>query len=301
MPNELVHTFAGNPLDRAEVPRRDEAWLQRASTSERAKFLALSRLKVCLHTDAGDGARLAWQPSAAFDLASTTWVLLGLDADEAPCFAIDAAETPAPDGCAYTDCRVAAGLLGGGDAGIVAQARAQLDWHRRNRYCGRCAAPTKMRRGGQALGCTACDNQIFPRTDPVVIMLVADDERCLLGQGAVRMPRMNIYSALAGFVDQAESIEEAVRREVREEAGIEVGAVHYHSSQPWPFSSSLMIGCLAEPETRDINFDTEEMRDVAWFSRDRVRDAFAGRLDHGLPGPIAIAHHLIMHWLEAQP
>ena len=147
--------------------------------------------------------------------------------------------------------------------------------------------------------CPGCKAQHFPRTDPVVITVVGDPaaDRCLLGQSRGRLSRMGMYSALAGFVDQGESIEEAVAREVMEEAGVRVKNVRYHSSQPWPFPSSLMIGCLAEAETTTIRMDEEEMCDVHWFERSEVLQALEGRSQRlTLPGPIAIAHHLIKAW-----
>ena len=303
---EKPHVFAGNPLDRAEVQRRDDNWLAAAPQLPNARFLPLQALKVPLTApDDGTPQQLRWfnheELTAAFDTQSPR--LLGLD-NGAPCFAVNALnlKTPdqPPDNCTFTDARQAATSLETPAAGIVAQARAQLNWHAKNGYCATCGGPTKSGRGGQIRICPACDSHIFPRTDPVVIMLVCDDTHCLLGQSAMRMPRMKMYSALAGFVDQAESIEEAVRREVMEEAGIRAGAVRYHSSQPWPFPSSLMIGAHAEPLTHDINFDTAEMADVSWFTRDQVRAAFAGELEFGLPGEIAIAHHLIKHWLEQE-
>ena len=145
----------------------------------------------------------------------------------------------------------------------------------------------------------ACKADHFPRTDPVAIMVVTDGERCLLGQSRGRLSRTGTYSALAGFMDQGESIEEAVRREVKEEAGIEVGQVRYHSSQPWPFPSSLMIGCHARALTTDIRIDDEEMTDVRWFPRADVLSALRGEHPHlRVPAPIAIAHHLIKAWAE---
>jgi len=147
----------------------------------------------------------------------------------------------------------------------------------------------------------ACKAEHFPRTDPVAIMVVTDGERCLLGQSRGRLSRTGTYSALAGFVDQAESIEEAVRREVKEEAGIEVGQVRYHSSQPWPFPSSLMIGCHARALTTDIYIDNEEMTDVRWFTRAAVLSALRGdHPDLHVPAPIAIAHHLIKAWAAGE-
>ena len=148
--------------------------------------------------------------------------------------------------------------------------------------------------------CSKCEVENYPRTDPVVIVVVSDGDRCLLGQSRRgRLNRTNTYSALAGFVDQGESIEEAVAREVMEEAGIQVGQVRYHSSQPWPFPSSLMIGCHADAATTEINFDDDEMNDVRWFSRDEVALALEGKNETlNVPQPIAIAHHLITAWVN---
>ena len=174
-----------------------------------------------------------------------------------------ATRTPPPGsrtnrGWRFEDCRTAGGVLTGPDTGILAQARSHLDWHARHRFCSVCGRPTVARRGGQVRGCTACDAQHFPRTDPVVITVVADPatDRCLLGQSRGRLSRLRMYSALAGFVDQGEAIEEAVAREVMEEAGIRVRNVRYHSSQPWPFPYSLMIGCLAEAASYQPSIST---------------------------------------------
>ena len=145
--------------------------------------------------------------------------------------------------------------------------------------------------------CSKCDAEHYPRTDPVVITVVADNDRCLLGQSRGPLSRTNTFSALAGFVDQGESIEEAVAREVMEEAGIGVKNIRYHSSQPWPFPSSLMIGCHADATTTDISIDNEEMIDVRWFQRGDVLGALEKTSEVlAVPGPIAIAHHLIKAW-----
>ena len=165
----------------------------------------------------------------------------------------------------FTELRDAAVLLPASEAGIAAQARANVDWHARHRYCGACGHPTVPQRGGQSRKCENCGAEHFPRTDPVVIVVVADGDRCLLGQSHGRLSSRRMFSALAGFMDQGESIEEAVRREVAEEAGVQVGAVRYHSSQPWPFPSSLMIGCHADALTTDLRPDDIEMKEVRWF------------------------------------
>jgi NAD+ diphosphatase len=186
------------------------------------------------------------------------------------------------------------------DSGILAQARSQLDWHRRHQFCSVCGTRTEQRKGGHVRRCDDCGAEHFPRTDPVAIMLVTDGDRCLLGQSA-GLARTGMFSALAGFIDQGESIEEAVRREVKEEAGIRVGEVRYHSSQPWPFPSSLMIGCHGRAETTDIHMDDEEMHDVQWFHRDAILGALGGDTSVlKVPGSIAIAHHLIRSWAEGQ-
>ena len=199
----------------------------------------------------------------------------------------------------FQDCRAAGMLLPGPDAGVIAQARAQVDWHKRHQFCSVCGHKTVPQRGGQVRSCPHCEAQHFPRTDPVVIAVVADtqNDRCLLGQSHGRLSRMRTYSALAGFMDQGETIEEAVAREVMEEAGIGIKSVRIHSSQPWPFPSSLMIGCIAEAATTDISMDDFEMADVQWFDRDEVILALEGNSQKlTVPGPIAIAHHLIKAW-----
>jgi NAD+ diphosphatase len=193
------------------------------------------------------------------------------------------------------------GLVRPEELGLVATAKSILDWHRRHRFCAACGTRTAPAQSGFRRDCDSCGAQHFPRTDPVAIMVVSDGARCLLGQSRGRLSRTGTYSALAGFIDQGESIEEAVRREVQEEAGIQVGQVRYHSSQPWPFPSSLMIGCHANALTTDIHIDDGEMTDVRWFSRDEVLAALTGEHpDLHVPAPIAIAHHLIKAWAEGE-
>jgi NAD+ diphosphatase len=180
--------------------------------------------------------------------------------------------------------------------GALAQARSLTGWHQRHGFCSVCGAKTAIRIGGYRRDCPNCSAEHFPRTDPVVIMLAIDGERCLLGRQARFAPGM--YSCLAGFIEPGETIEDAVRRETSEEAGIEVGRVRYHASQPWPFPSSLMIGCHAEAISRDIIRDEAELEACRWFSRAEVQAMLAGVHPDGIkcPPEIAIAHHLIKAW-----
>ena len=303
------HIFADNPMDRGDQQRRDENWLSERASDPDTRLLVMPELEVPMSD--GRSPELSWMsPSDA------RW--FGIDA--APVFlgildgvAHFAVYVPASSGAAarlredsslrFADARSAAGFLSGQETGIVAQARAQLDWHNRHGFCSVCGHETEMARGGHVRKCPSqsCRAEHFPRTDPVVIMLVHDGDACLLGQSRGRLSRMRMYSALAGFMDQGESIEEAVAREVREEAGIEVKNVRYHSSQPWPFPSSLMIGCHAEAATTDIHIDNEEMTDVRWFDREEVLLALEGRSQElAVPQPLAIAHHLVKTWANGE-
>jgi NAD+ diphosphatase len=180
----------------------------------------------------------------------------------------------------------------------LAEAKALLSWHARHRFCANCGAPTQVVQAGWKRECPACKTEHFPRTDPVVIMLAIDGERCLLGRQSRFVPGM--WSCLAGFVEPGESMEDAARRETLEEAGITCGRVTYFASQPWPFPMSLMIGCHAQALTRDITVDTTELEDARWFEREEV--ALMLKRQHpagiGTPPPIAIAHHIIRAWVE---
>ncbi len=180
----------------------------------------------------------------------------------------------------------------------IAEAKAVLHWHARHRFCSNCGAPTQAVQGGWRRDCPQCKAQHFPRTDPVVIMLAVDGERCLLGRSPRFVPTM--WSCLAGFVEPGESFEDAVHRETREEAGITCGRVAYFASQPWPFPTSLMIGCHAEALTHDIVVDRTELEDARWFSKDEVITMLLRRHAQGLttPPPVAIAHHIIRAWVE---
>jgi NAD+ diphosphatase len=182
----------------------------------------------------------------------------------------------------------------------LAEAKAVLHWHLRHRFCANCGALTASVEAGWRRDCPQCQAQHFPRTDPVVIMLAVAGERCLLGRSPRFMPTM--WSCLAGFVEPGESIEDAVRRETREEAGILTGRVAYFASQPWPFPMSLMIGCHAEALSETVTVDHAELEDARWFSRDEVASMLLRRHSGGLtvPPPVAIAHHIIRAWVDGE-
>jgi NAD+ diphosphatase len=214
-------------------------------------------------------------------------VLLGVDADGHAVFAADPGDEFAGERRGLRDL---APVLSQAEGGMVAHAVGLLNWHRRHRFCANCGTPTVAREAGHVRVCPACGAQHHPRTDPVVIMLVIDGDRALLGRQA-QWPTGR-YSALAGFVEPGESLEEAVAREVREEAGVQVADVRYRSSQPWPFPTSLMLGFTARWAGGEAAVRDDELEDVGWFTRAAIVDG-----DVLLPPPTAIARRLIDEWL----
>ena len=306
----VPHIYAGNLLDRGDQVRRDEAWLSQRAKDPGSRFLPMWDLNVLIaNAQDAQGSNspegLGWLGiNELGDLEiDGNPIFLGLSDDTAH-FVLDISKNERAvkrinesGRWRFEDARRATESLSGADSGIVAQARAQVIWHSRNGFCSICGHETLVKRGGQVRQCSKCETEHYPRTDPVVITVVTDGDRCLLGQSRGRLSQTNTYSALAGFVDQGESIEEAVAREIMEEAGIKVTNVRYHSSQPWPFPFSLMIGCHAEAATTEIAMDTEEMSDVRWFDRAEVLLALEGKNDKlTVPAPIAIAHYLIKAW-----
>jgi NAD+ diphosphatase len=234
--------------------------------------------------------------------AGAVCIFLGLDGDRAV-FAIDVSEAGDPANVGplaglgyFRDARVAASMVSLKDAAIIAQAKAMIDWHQRHGFCPRCGAATKIMDAGYRRLCDKCNSEHFPRVDPVVIMLATHGEACLVGRGKQFPPGM--FSALAGFVEPGETIEEAVRRELMEEASVKVGEVTYYATQPWPFPSSLMIGCFAKAESREVKADENELAEVRWLERSVARELIEGKQVDGVrvPPPIAIAHHLIKTW-----
>jgi NAD+ diphosphatase len=288
---ETPLSFAGNPLDRASAERPGEAWV--AARRMVGRFLPFWQMKPLVRH--GRAAFLPW----AADWEDRTTVFLGLDSGE-PLFAVDlGAGEPAPAVAGeFQDMRAAAMLLPGRDTAIAGQARALLDWHARHGFCPNCGHATESKDGGYRRQCPRCGAEHFPRTDPVVIMLPTFGEESLVGRNARFVN--GLFSAFAGFVEPGESLEEAVRRELREEVAVTVGAVRYHRSQPWPFPSSLMLGCYAEALSKDFAIDGSEIAEARWITKAQARRWLKDEVMDGMriPATIAIAHHLVRDWVE---
>lgn len=292
--------FAGNRIDRRSETRSDDC-VDKALADPASRLVVVAGGRAFLKL-AGE----VFDPYFAIDQSGVLApqldeaVLLGWSA-AGPVLAAVAGIDPAapPPGIKAIDYRsvYAQGLLDEEAMGALAQAAALVAWHGNHRYCGRCGSPTLMRAGGYKRICANCSAEHFPRTDPVAIMLAVTRERCILGRSPHFPPGM--YSALAGYIEPGETVENAVRREVHEESGIAVGRVVYFASQPWPFPYSLMIGCFGEAVSEDVRFDARELEDCRWFSRGEVRDILSGSGDVFLPPQASLAHHLIRSWAES--
>ena len=312
--------FATNPLDRLSERREDEAFFAAAGANPAARAFVFCRDMPVLKK-AAPALEAFFPRGEAHSLGPRREsVLLGAEQDGSPVFAEllddsavelrgDSSDgfldkrvlvVPSRDDLTLIDMRSIAvqGLLPPPVIGMMGQAKAVLSWHAHHRFCSNCGALTRVAAAGWRRECDNCKAQHFPRTDPVVIMLAVDGDNCLLGRQA-RFPK-SMYSCLAGFLESGETIEDAVRREIREEAGIACGEVTYLASQPWPFPSSLMIGCLVEAATRELHVDGVELEDARWFSREAARAMLEGRHPDRLmaPNPMAIAHHILRTWVE---
>jgi NAD+ diphosphatase len=301
-----VIPFAGNPLNRASEKRTDAHWIESKRRDPTSLVLPMWRLEpflreASLSSDVGLGFV---PPEIADSLAGTDVlsIFLGLDGDRAV-FAVDVSEVDKPASSIklagqgyFREARTAAQMVSAKDAAIIAQAKALIDWHQRHGFCPRCGAPTQIVDAGYRRLCGKCSAEHFPRVDPVVIMLATHGESCLVGRGK-QFPA-GMFSALAGFIEPGETIEEAVQRELMEEASVKVRDVTYYATQPWPFPSSLMIGCFAKAESLDVQADENELAEVRWLEREVARELIKGKEVRGLrvPPPIAIAHHLIKTW-----
>jgi len=302
--------FANNPLDRAGHLRSDPDWLAGQFASDTALMVPMWRLSplVLPEMAPGDGRDVGWLPKEAFAEAlrpDSLVIFLGLNRRGKPLFAVDISHMSNPEDIGpfkglgvFEDLRAlaAVGDMPRTELAILAQAKGMLDWNMRHGFCAQCGAASTLAEGGYKRVCGACQAEHFPRTDPVVIMLATHGEDCLVGRQK-GWPE-NMFSALAGFMEPGETIEEAVARELMEEAGIGVNAVRYMGAQPWPFPGSLMIGCIADASDREINLGDDELEDAKWISRTEAQSSMAGNGPLGVPPEMAIAHQLMKAFAE---
>jgi len=284
-----VLSFTGSRLDRADHVRADPDRLA-GYMNWKARVLALDGLMPSLD----DTNRLAWGTLADVP-EDAELCFLGLDEGKA-CFAAVPPRGDATPRMANPQLWSLMATLQPDDLALYGGARSLTDWHARHRFCAQCGGDTKLAKGGWQRDCTNCGASHFPRTDPVTIMLVEHDGRLMLGRG-LGWPEGR-FSALAGFVEPGESIEEGVAREVLEEAGVRVRDVTYVASQPWPFPSQLMIGCHSHADSDELTIDETEMAEINFYTRDEVQAALAGDGPFVAPPPHAIAHFLMQWWIE---
>jgi NAD+ diphosphatase len=297
--------YTANALDRALATRNDDAALAKLAHDARAGCYVVGGEMVVMKASAEQCDPLFSTAEAAALGAARETVFLGLAAGAVPRFGVGLdPQTIEPlkmrNDLKITDLRSIAvqGLVATEHLPPIAEAKALLGWHARHRFCPNCGSPTQSVQGGWRRDCPSCKVEHFPRTDPVVIMLIIAGERCVLGRSRRFAPTM--WSCLAGFAEPGETIEEAVQREVLEEVGVVCGRVRYFASQPWPFPSSLMIGCHAQALSETLIVDREELEDARWFDRDELASMLLRRHPDGLttPPPVAIAHHIIRDYVE---
>lgn len=299
----FLNTFAGNPLNRASERRGDTAWLEGQLASSESLGIALWNGRPFVEKTKDGGWQVAYLPAKLVgELAGGPERLLFMGLwNETAIFAVDLegpadpANGPLQGLGEFKDLRLLAAQMPGPDAAILATAKAMFEWRRKHGYCAACGQPSEPREGGWKRQCPSCQAEHFPRTDPVVIMLAHHEGRCMLGRQEA-WPK-GMYSALAGFLEPGESIEEACARELAEEAALKTVRVRYHSTQPWPYPSSLMIGLIAEVADDQAAPDQTELSEVRWFTRAEARALLAGEIEGAFcPQPMAIAHQLIRAW-----
>ena len=285
-------------LDRAAHLREDAEALATLRADPRARVLPFAKRDPLLVGP--EGGALGWRRMDDPLVTETDPIFLGLTEDGAPRYAAGLEEVDAPEG-AFIEMRSAllGGAFGGDAAAIASGALALVNWHRTHPRCARCGEATAMTQGGWRRDCPACGATHFPRTDPVVIMLIERDGHCAIARN-VNFPE-KLYSCIAGFVEPGESIEEAVARETWEELGLRTTRVAYVSSQPWPFPMSLMMGAIAETTDTDFTLEAAEIADARWLSREDVRRLFDGGWDDmAPPRKAAIAGTLLRDWMEGR-
>ena len=305
MPLEFfVNTFAGGALDRRSDLRLETDWLAARREDPASRALALWNGQPLLVEHEGGLALVQLEAELALRLAGSDEHILfmGLDGETAV-FAVDLmgdgdpTAGPLEGRGKFMDLRMSGGRMSAADAGAAATAKALFEWKRRHGFCSACGQRSEAAEAGWKRVCTACKTEHFPRTDPVTIMLPVIGDQALLGRQAA-WPKGR-FSCLAGFMEPGESIEAACAREVKEEAGLTVVRVRYHSSQPWPFPTNLMIGLIAEVSDQDARPDQTELEEVRWFSRQALRGLLAGDVDGiGVPPAFAVAHQLMKAWAE---
>jgi NAD+ diphosphatase len=288
------NVFAGAFVDRSGERRKDSDWLAEALAGDETRFVPVWGDR-CLVGGDPPGAVLLTREQVGDFVTDESVIFLGLFRNQ-PAFAVSIArelDPPFTELGEFKDLRFLGTVLPPDEANLAAHARALVLWHGTTLYCGRCGSASQPEAGGNTRRCCNpdCHKEIFPRTDPAIIVLVADGDRCLLGR-QIDWPEGR-YSTIAGFVEPGESLEDAVRREVYEETNIRVGNVRYHSSQPWPFPSALMLGFIAEATSEDIILNDGELEDARWFSRDELQSD-----EVGLPFRISIARRLVDHWIN---
>jgi NAD+ diphosphatase len=296
--------YADSRLERAAELRTNQAAIDAMAAGPRAGAYVIGGELIVTKKGASVSDPLfTLEQARAFAPATETIFLGHLNGDGRFGVGIaqaDAEALKARDDLLVTDLRSIAvqGLVDAQHLPPLAEAKAVLQWHLRHRFCSNCGAPSQAVDAGWKRLCPSCKTEHFPRTDPVVIMLIVDGDNCLLGRSPRFAPTM--WSCLAGFIEPGESFEDAVKRETREEAGIVCGRVKYFRSQPWPFPMSLMIGCHAEALSRDIVIDRTELEDARWFSKDECIAMLMRNHPDGLtmPPPVAIAHHIVRAWVE---
>jgi NAD+ diphosphatase len=295
---ENPNAFSRGPLDRAAHLRRDAEWLAQALEEDKTQLVPFHGQRPFV-TEEADAVAIGWLGGHARSRiapADASVLFLGIGSGGAAHFAIDIPD-PAPlaDIGRFDDLRALGPRLGRDELATLAPAKCIFEWHARNGFCANCGAASAIVEAGWKRECPACKAEHFPRVDPVVIMVPYLGDKCLLGRQRA-WPR-GMHSALAGFIEPGEAIEEAVARETLEEAGLRVREVRLHSTQPWPFPHSLMIGALCEVENDDETIDGNELESARWFSRDEARLLIATKHpDCFAPPPFAIAHQLLKSW-----
>ena len=297
--------FARTVLDRATHLRLDDAWISERLEDPATRIVPVWQTKSLVTNDPKPHAVTLGAPRAGDILEKAdslvllgedngrTYFAAGIESEE------DASITRLISLGQFKDLRAVGALLEDRDATLLVYSRAITYWHRRHRFCGVCGGPTRSASAGHIRVCTnpGCAQEHFPRTDPAIIVITASGKDCLLGRQPTWPPHM--YSTIAGFVEPGESAESAVVREVFEETGVRVHTVRYHSSQPWPFPCSIMLGFIAEATKSVVSIDGRELENARWFSRDEIKVGLKNKTLR-LPGPVSIAYRLIEHWFDPE-